>query len=1270
VLGSLRAAPAAQTLPPIRISEVHAAPKAVLDQVGEWVELTNLGDTPIDLQGWALGSNDSELHRLMLSLVIQPGQYIVLANSGDPAQNGGVQPNYVYNGPDLGNLGDAIWLLDPGGQEVDRVQWGEGTALAMPQGASLERQGPDGAWAPAHSAWPGSTGDLGSPGAAYQPPPTPTPLPTATPLPTPPPNTPPRVMVSELMIDPGAVDDDLGEWVELANLDPAPVNLLGWTLADLDRDRHTVQADLWLQPGQYVVLARHGDSAQNGGVAPAYVYNGFQLGNEGDELLLLAPWGVEVDRAVWQGGAAVRRGASLERTGFDASGGWVPAHAAWPGSAGDLGSPGAGYLAPTPTPVPTASSTPTETPSPPPTATPLPPTETATPLPGAWPLAAEPGALVIDEVYYQTADQEFIVLRNTGAGPLDLTGWLVGDAALPGEREGLLALPAGVSIAPGALYVLARNGTAFSATWGRAPDAEWNETGAKLPVLARRTDLASGEVALNDNGDELLLLDPQGRVADAVAFGDGDFAAVGLAGNLRTGERVSLQRAPGAAYPTVRDVRHRFLLAAPDPFAAQELPSAQPHAPVALAGGLQAAWGSLGAYSTFSPDGIAPPHYLLAAAGAHGLDFLAIADADRDPLALVTAGSGPAPALLPAWRWQNAGGDEAIVYTAARSSLLSWADLLDFLAGQGGLAQALDGEAPVDDALAIVAADEVEAPGGVGALPAAWLAAGTPLLPAGNTNPPLPGTLPAAPRYTGLAVQDTSTGSLQAALAARRGWLTSTPSLWLTLQTADGNWMGSSMPPSNELALDIAYGDAGGAPAGLALWQDGAILRQLDQPSPDGRWRVTIAPAPGSFLFAVATQLDGDFAITAPLYIQPASGGALLLNEVLPKPGTDHNGDGAVDSSDEYVELYNPGSAPLALTGYQLSDTNGDENGRRANLGAGRVIGAGERLLLWRADTGLSLNDDGDRLTLWDPGGAQVDSVAWSPAPADGRSLSRIPDGGSWQRDTPATPGEPNQPPPAPVAPAEPPPAPPDEDDGARDEDNRDDEDDEDDDGDEERDDALPPTYGQATGPPASLAAAKLQGLEAGVEFRAQVVVPPGLFNNSIYVAEPARTLDGVTLPIAALGIHVYLQGSEFLPMQEGDWVLVRGVLQSFRGEMEVRLREPGQLWPIEAGAPLLPLPVQVGEIGESLEGRLVTFNGMVTGWQGDSLYLGDPAAPDVPAVRVTVRSSLGWRRPYVQKGEVFQVIGVVSQFARTAPWNGGYRVLVRYPSDLVQVDS
>ena len=119
---------------------------------------------------------------------------------------------------------------------------------------------------------------------------------------------------------------------------------------------------------------------------------------------------------------------------------------------------------------------------------------------------------------------------------------------------------------------------------------------------------------------------------------------------------------------------------------------------------------------------------------------------------------------------------------------------------------------------------------------------------------------------------------------------------------------------------------------------------------------------------------------------------------------------------------------------------------------------------------------------------------------------------------------------------------------------------------------------------------------------------------------------------------------------------------------MEVLLQEPAQIWRIGPGEPLQPLPVAIAQIGESLEARLVSFTGIVQGWSRDSIYLIDPADPDSEAVRVTVRSSLGWRRPYVNKGETWRVTGVVSQFATAAPWNDGYRILVRYATDLARI--
>lgn len=1225
------ATPPPETPPRLLLSEIMANPRAASDDMGEWIELYNGDSEAIYLNGWRLADLDGEETILNADVWLQPGAYVVVARSSDPIQNGGVNAQIVYSGLQLANEADELILKAPWGAVTDQLVW-DANNHKITEGASLERTSfdADATWVTAHTPWPGSAGDRGTPGTAYVPGPTATP--TATLPPTP--DTLPRLFLSEVMANPKAVGDDAGEWVEIYNGDSVSINLNGWVLADHDNDRTTISGDLWLEPGAYVVLARNIDPAQNGGVTPQYSYTGMQLANEADELLLITPWGVVVDQLLWGDTLRIVEGASLERTTFDSTATWTTAHTPWPGSAGDRGSPGAPYVAPTPTPLPAATATPEPSP---------------TPLPIAWGIRGQPSPLIIAQVYPHGSEQEYIVLHNWTGAPLSLAGWRLGDAEAPGDREGLLLLPPDVTLDPGAYWVVARHAATFQATWGQPPHATWNSADGLSIQLVNDPSLASGEIELADNGDEVLLLDPEGALADAVAWDDGSYTSLALTGRINLPNQIALHQAPDAPFPSVRDVRHRFMLLPPNPFGRFSLPTLPAHAPVTLDGGMVALWGSLGAASTFSPGGSLPPHVLLAAAQALGLDFLAIADSDRAPLDMVTSAQSGRTLLLPAWRWHHPDGYHAVVYSERSAILLGWGEFLEFLNKENALAQLPPEVARDSEHTPLLAADTVSAPGSLTALQKVWQSVKSPLLPAGNTTPLLPGGSALSPHYTGLAATNAGSAALLEALAARRGWLTSSPGLWLTLRTETGVWMGGTVGPQNELTLHITYGDSSGESAGLALWQGDQLVRQLDLPPADGRWHVTIPAAPGSMIYAVATQLDGDFAISAPIYVAPAEGGRVIINEVLPAPGADHNGDGQTNTDDEYIELINVGSAPLSLADYSLGDASSATGGRRFTFGSDRFIGAGERLLLWHREIGLSLNDDADFVQLFDAEGTVLDHIAWEQRER-GPSLSRVPDGGDWQNKTPPTPGQANRsyPPPDPPKPpkADDPPVDP-----------------------ADVGDPQSPNFGQATGPPGSIALAKVRGLYSVVEFRAQVVVPPGLFPSAIYVAEAALDANGAPMPVAGLGIQVYLNAGDFIPMQEGDWVLVRGgVVKSFRGELEIQIDEPGQAWPYEPGTPLAPLPTTVSAIGESLEGRLVTFTGFVTGWQGDSIFLGDPANPDAPSIRVTVRSSLDWRRPYVQKGELFAVTGVVSQFGTASPWNDGYRVLVRFERDLVKL--
>ena len=1263
---------AATGVPLIRISEVMVDPAAVDDVLGEFCELANAGSVAVNLRGYQLTDGGGRTHVIAAELLIAPGAIVVLTRGDAATLAGYVASHYRYASLQFANTSGGLALRPPGASldspPIDALYWGG--SLPVRAGTSFERVDLFGsAWTHATQPWTAAHADKGSPGSLYSgapatptptlsplPAPTPTVTPTATP--TAPSGPPPRIRLSEIMVDPAAVGDAIGEFVELANADTAAVNLRGWRLVDGGGRSHTIASDLSIAPGAYLVLTR-GDAAALAGYAPShYQYTSLQLGNTAGSLGVWPP-GVDsdsppLDMVAWGDGSAhaVRAGASLERVDL-ATESWAVAALPWLAVHTDKGSPGVAYgggpLLPTPTPDPANSPTPTATtqpgifptvtPAPGATMTPVPP-----PLPVIWEVGVLGGALQIEEVYAQGSDAEFIVLANTGSASFDVTGYMVGDAEVPGDGEGMYVLPDGAVVEGGALYVLARNAAGFAERFGRLPAAEFEASREDVPDLRRVTRLGKGKLALSDGGDEVLLLDPAGKLADAVAYGNAAYAALKLAGVFDPPASLSLQRVPGVDLATTWDVRHRFLAAPPEPFVRRGLPLASTREPVWLDRGYQAVWGSLGGASNFSEGYTAPPHYVLAEAAAQELDFMAVAD----PVFVQPATSGGARQIA-AWRWSDGDG-EAVIYDGSPPADRSQAALEAFLATSAAPWQMVSRIEHMPVAPLLMAA-KGDPPSSLNAWFDGWRAAGVPSLPAGNSNPVLPGAPVYQPRYTGLAVLMTDEIGLRDALYARRGWVTSSPGMWLTMLAEDAGgqprWMGEWLEPANAVTVHIYYGDRSGEVAGLAIWQDGRPIQRLDIPPADGRWTVTIPAVPGAIFTAVATQFDGDFAVTAPFFVRAGSGGMPVLNEVLPAPRNDYNRDGIVDSEDEYVELYNPGTDPILLTGWQLLDGEDPATAHVMTFGAGRYIGGGERLLLLRKANRLSLRNDGGVVRLLDPEGVERDRIAWDANLARGRSMARLPDGGAWVWNADATPGRPNantgvddfmpwpnQPAPPDVErPASPPALP-----------------------------TLEPTHGQAGGPPGSIAQSKLAGLEAWVELRAVVVAPPGLFGSSIYVAD--ITGDGVT---AGIGINVYLRRGEYPPLAAGDVVLLRGRFDSFRGEMELVLDTAEQIWRIEGGAPLQPLPVRVRDIGEALEGRLVTFSGVVSGWQGDSIYLVDPADPLAEPVRVTVRSTLAWKRPYVHEGDRFAVTGVVSQFAREVPWNGGYRVLVRWQSDLVK---
>lgn len=152
------------------------------------------------------------------------------------------------------------------------------------------------------------------------------------------------LIVTEIMVNPEAVSDSEGEWVELFNAGAVPVNLNGLKLTD-NTTTLIIDEDLILDPGVHTTIAKSETAVAD----PGFVSSSLSLTNSGEFITLLKPNDEEISSVdfiavfnvvVEQAGASV----SLDPGAYDVElakdpVNWCPANEAY--STGDLGTPGA-----------------------------------------------------------------------------------------------------------------------------------------------------------------------------------------------------------------------------------------------------------------------------------------------------------------------------------------------------------------------------------------------------------------------------------------------------------------------------------------------------------------------------------------------------------------------------------------------------------------------------------------------------------------------------------------------------------------------------------------------------------------------------------------------------------------------------------------------------------------------------------------------------------------------------------------------------------------
>lgn len=111
---------------------------------------------------------------------------------------------------------------------------------------------------------------------------------------------------------------------------------------------------------------------------------------------------------------------------------------------------------------------------------------------------------------------------------------------------------------------------------------------------------------------------------------------------------------------------------------------------------------------------------------------------------------------------------------------------------------------------------------------------------------------------------------------------------------------------------------------------------------------------------------------------EPASYPKILINEIMPNP------DGT-DTGNEWVELRNPNSDDIDLTDWQLDD---DEGGSKPFTIKALTIPKNGYATIISGESKLSLNNDSDKVRLFDPKGVIQDEIYYEDAKS-GYSLAR-----------------------------------------------------------------------------------------------------------------------------------------------------------------------------------------------------------------------------------------------------------------------------------------
>ncbi len=125
------------------LTEMMVAPAGVLAEAGQWIELQNLQDEPVNLQGMVLTTSSGGFHVISPTreFLLEPGAAATLGRLDDPSGNGGVSLDLAYGDDLLLDRESDVILLLQGSALVDFAVYGPDSTPVEP-GRSLSLEPP------------------------------------------------------------------------------------------------------------------------------------------------------------------------------------------------------------------------------------------------------------------------------------------------------------------------------------------------------------------------------------------------------------------------------------------------------------------------------------------------------------------------------------------------------------------------------------------------------------------------------------------------------------------------------------------------------------------------------------------------------------------------------------------------------------------------------------------------------------------------------------------------------------------------------------------------------------------------------------------------------------------------------------------------------------------------------------------------------------------------------------------------------------------------